>query len=196
MLEELLNARAEAQIGTFMALASKFRIRQYRSLCDIGGANATLSVCMARKHPQLECLSVDLPPVAAIAARRVKQDGLSRPVQVGAVNFLTDAFPKADVITMSNILSNWNLETKRTLIRKAHQALPDGGALVVIETVIDDERQHNTYGLLLSLNTLLQTEGGAGYTHAEFHGWAIQAGFKSTTCLPLTSSGSALIAYK
>ena len=52
---------------------------------------------------------------------------------------------------MGNILHDWNLEKKQILIRKAYDALPDGGAFITIENVIDDARRENVFGLLMSM---------------------------------------------
>ncbi|MPR36850.1 methyltransferase [Salmonirosea aquatica] len=196
VLEQFLNGMAGAQVGNFMALANAFNFGAYRSLCDIGGANATLSICLVQSHPHLQCLSLDLPPVAPIAARNVEQAGLTGKIQIGALDFLTQPFPAAEVITMGNILHDWNLETKKMLIRKAYEALPENGALVVIENIIDDQRRENTFGLLMSLNMLIETEGGFDYTYADFNEWATEAGFHSTTKVPLAGPTSAVIAYK
>ena len=196
VLEQFLHGMAGAQAGNFMVLANAFDFGQYNSLCDIGGANATLSICMAQQHPYLQCLSVDLPPVAPIAARTVDQAGLSDQIEVGTLDFLTQPFPTADVITMGNILHDWNVDIKKMLIRKAWEALPENGALVVIENIIDDERRANTFGLLMSLNMLIETEGGFDYSHADFAEWAIEAGFTSVEKRPLAGPCSALIAYK
>jgi hypothetical protein len=38
------------------------------------------------------------------------------------------------------------------VLKKAHDALPKGGALIVQEAIIDDGRSKNAFGLLMSLN--------------------------------------------
>jgi len=196
VLEQFMNGMAGAQVGNFMALAHAFDFGRYTSLCDIGGANGLLSVCVARQHSNINCLSVDLPPIAPIAAQHIAQRGLDRQIEVGVLDFMSEPFPAADVIAMGNILHDWNLEVKKLLIRKAFKALPENGVLIVIENIIDDNRRENTFGLLMSLNMLIETEGGFDYTHADFNGWAIEAGFQSTAKLALTGPSSALIAYK
>ncbi|MDB5240892.1 MAG: methyltransferase/methylase [Spirosoma sp.] len=196
VLEQFLRGMSGGQMGNFMALAHTFDFGRYDTLCDIGGANATLSICVARQHPHLHCLSVDLPAVVPVAARTIAQAGLSEQIQVGTLDFMRQSFPQAQVITMGNILHDWSLDIKQMLIGKAYQALPDNGALVVIENIIDDERRQNSFGLLMSLNMLIETDGGFDYTHADFHQWATQAGFRSTTKLPLAGPCSAVVAYK
>jgi hypothetical protein len=77
---------------------------------------------------------------------------------------------------MGHILHDWNLEVKEMLIRKAYEAVPDGGALIVYEAIIDDERRQNAFGLLMSLNMLIETQDGFDYTGADCSGWMKKAG--------------------
>ncbi len=195
-LQLVMDGMAGTQIGNFITLAQKFPFEKFRSLCDIGGADATLSIIVAQQHPHLQITSADLPPVEPIATQHVARHGLSEQVRVKALDMFSQPFPKADVITMGNILHDWNLEEKKLLIRKAYEALPENGAFIAIEFVIDDERKENTMGLLMSLNMLIETYGGFDYSHADFHEWAIEAGFRSTTRIALTGPASAVVAYK
>ncbi len=196
ILRQFLGAMASIQAGTFAALAEAFDFDNYHSLCDIGGANALLSVTVARRHPHLKITSLDMPPVEPIAREHAIQAGLADRITVASLDMMSQPFPQADVITMGNILHDWDETQKKHLIRKAYEALPDDGALVVIENIIDDERQHNAFGLLMSLNMLIETEGGFDYTHADFRRWALGAGFRATTKVPLAGPASAIVAYK
>lgn len=110
--------------------------------------------------------------------------------------FFVDDFPKADVITMGNILHDWGTEEKKILTQKVYNALPEGGAFVVIENIIDDDRSKNTFGLMMSLNMLIETEAGYDFTFADFNSMVKEAGFKETSIIPLTGPTSAAIAYK
>ena len=144
----------------------------------------------------MQCITFDLPPVEPIAKETIEKFGLSSRVSVVSGDFFEDDFPKADVITMGNILHDWNLEKKKHLLRKAYEALPGGGALVVIENIIDDERRKNTFGLLMSLNMLIELGDGFDFTGADFDAWAREAGFKETSVMPLAGPASAAIALK
>ena len=79
-------------------------------------------------------------------------------------SFFERDLPKADVVMMGHILHDWDLPTKRMLIEKAFDALPAGGALIVYEAIIDDDRSKNAFGLMMSLNMLIETPGGFDYT--------------------------------
>jgi hypothetical protein len=97
---------------------------------------------------------------------------------------------------MGMILHNWNLEKNLHLIRSAYAALPTGGAFVAIENLIDDERRKNTFGLLMSLNMLIEFGDAFDFTGADFAGWCRAAGFRRTKVIPLAGPASAAVAYK
>jgi len=113
-----------------------------------------------------------------------------------AGSFFSDDLPRADVLTMGHILHDWDLPTKKMLIRKAYEALPTGGAFIAYEAIIDDDRSHNTMGLLMSLNMLVETPGGFDYTAADCIGWMHEAGFHSTRVEHLVGPDSMVIAIK
>jgi hypothetical protein len=195
-LEGFLAGMQGASLSNMQAFAERFDFSRYRTLCDVGGASATLCRAVAARHPHLRCTSFDLPPVEPIARRAIAADGLADRVTTAAGDFFHDALPRADVITMGMVLHDWNLETKRMLIAKAYEALPAGGALVAIEHLIDDERRDNVFGLMMSLNMLIETGDGFDYTGADFAGWCRDAGFTRTEVLPLRGPASAAVAYK
>jgi hypothetical protein len=144
----------------------------------------------------MRCTTFDLPVVEPIAKRTIESAGLSDRVTTAAGDFFAEPLPEADVITMGLILHDWNLERKMHLVKAAYDALPDGGAFIVIENLIDDERRTNAFGLLMSLNMLIEFGDAFDYTGADFAGWCKEAGFKETEVLPLAGPASAGIAYK
>jgi precorrin-6B methylase 2 len=195
-LKGFLNGMAGAQMASFIAFAQGFDFSPYATLCDMGGAGGYLAAQVARFNPHMHTISVDLPAVEPIAKENVTRMQLSDRVSILAGDFFADDFPEADIITMGNILHDWSLEDKKALIRKAYQALPEGGAFVVIENVIDEHRSQNAFGLMMSLNMLIETEAGFDYTTADFEAWAREAGFHRIEVMPLTGPASAVIAYK
>ena len=193
---EFVNAMGGVQAGNFITFANKFDFSGYKTLCDIGGAGAQLSAFVAAHNPHMRCTSLDLPPVCPIALENVSKMGLADKVTIKAGDFFKDSFPHADVITMGNILHDWGTETKKLLICKAYDALPKGGALVVIENIIDNDRRENALGLMMSLNMLIETADGYDFTGADFDAIAKEAGFSETCVMSLTGPTSAAIAIK
>jgi predicted O-methyltransferase YrrM len=195
-LEQFMAAMAGISLGNFQALADKFDFSKYETVCDVGGATGQLCSILASRHPHLRCISYDLPVVAPIADRAIAAAGLTDRVSTASGDFFADPIPKADVVTMGLILHDWNLEQKMHLIRSAYDALPEGGALIVIENIIDDARRENAFGLMMSLNMLIEFGDAFDFTGSDFAAWCKEAGFREVEILPLTGPASAGIAYK
>lgn len=195
-LEQFMDAMSGVSMANFEAFARSFDFSRYRTLVDIGGATGQLSCFVAWHQPHMRCASYDLPVVQPIAERRIREAGLRGRVTAGSIDFFDDDFPRADVITMGMILHDWNLDAKKMLIGKAYQALPPGGAFVAIENIIDDERRQNIFGLLMSLNMLIEFGEAFDFTGADFRQWCLEAGFARCEILPLAGPASAAIAYK
>ena len=193
---EFLKAMGGIQMGNFIAFSEVFDFSRYKTLCDIGGGGGYLSAQVARNNAHMKCTTFDLQPVSQIATENIQNMGLSEKVAIETGDFFKDDFPKSDVITMGNILHDWGMEDKKRLIKKAYDALPEGGSLAIIENIIDDERTENAFGLLMSLNMLIETEEGFDFSGRDFDQWAKECGFKETSVIPLTGPASAAIAVK
>ena len=142
-------------------------------------------VTIARAHNHLSGAGYDLPEVKPVFEAFIAQHGLQERLKFLSGNFFTDPLPTADVLIMGHILHDWDLAQKRMLLEKAHAALPKGGALIVSEAIIDDERRQNAFGLLMSLNMLIETTGGFDFTGADCQAWMREAGFSQTRVEPL-----------
>ncbi|HWJ28411.1 MAG TPA: methyltransferase, partial [Flavisolibacter sp.] len=195
-LKEFMDAMTGIQTGNFVALVNKIDFSQYNTLFDVGGADGWLSIQICLKHPNIQCTTFDLSPVEPLVKNKIAYFNLSDRINVASGDFLKDDFQKADVITMGNILHGLDEETKQNLINKAYQAVNDGGALIAIENIIDNERRQNTFGLLMSLNMLVENGDAFDYTLNDFERWTKVSGFKRTELIPLTGPTSAAIAYK
>jgi SAM-dependent methyltransferase len=195
-LEQFMGAMTGLSRINFEAFAQKFDFSPYRTLCDVGGATGLLSIEVARRHPALRCTSFDLPQVEPIARKAIAAAGLGERVSTASGDFFRDPLPRADVITMGMILHDWNLERKQHLIRAAYEALPPGGALVAIEALIDDRRRENVFGLLMSLNMLIEFGDAFDFTTADFRAWCGEAGFRRFDVIHLAGPASAAVAYK
>lgn len=195
-LGQFLAAMSGIQAANFALLAEKFDFTPFKTVCDAGGTLALLSRIVGARHPHLTFTSFDLPPVAPLAQAQIKAAGMEGRITAVAGDFFQNELPQADVVTMGNILHDWNLEKKKILIRKAYAALPPGGALIAIENVIDDARRENAFGLLMSLNMLIEFGDAFDYTGADFREWCSEAGFTRFEIIALAGPTSAAIAYK
>lgn len=195
-LRLFLTGMTGISMGPAKALAQKFPWAKYKTFMDVGAAQGCMPVQLALAHPHLTGGNFDLAVVGPIFEEYVQSFGLSSRLRFQAGDFFKDELPKADVLIMGHILHDWNLEKKRALLRKAYAALPEGGALIVYEALIDDDRRHNAFGLLMSLNMLIETPGGFDYTGADCCGWMREAGFRETRVEHLCGPDSMVIGYK
>jgi O-methyltransferase domain/Dimerisation domain len=195
-LRGFLAAMSGVSLGAAQAIATKFQWANYKSFVDVGTAQGMVPVTIACAHPHLSGAGFDLPEVKPIFEEFVAKRGLSDRVKFFAGSFFTDPLPSADVLIMGHILHDWDLAQKRMLLAKAHAALPKGGALIVYEALIDDERRENAFGLLMSLNMLIETKGGFDFTGADCQGWMREAGFGQTRVEHLAGPDSLVVAIK
>lgn len=195
-LKEFLKAMEGLQSSNFKMLTQKFDFLNYKTLCDIGGSSGHLAIQIAKNNIHMRTTIFDLPPLEILAKENILSHQLSDRVSFQTGDFFKDEFPKSDVITMGNVLHNWGLEDKKMLIQKAYDALPNEGALIVIENIIDDNRQTNAFGLMMSLQMLMETPAGFDFTAADFNIWVREIGFSQVSTMPLTGNTSAVIAIK
>ncbi|WP_249138317.1 acetylserotonin O-methyltransferase [Phenylobacterium montanum] len=195
-LRGFLSGMSGISAGAAQALAAKFDWSRYASVMDVGAAQGMVPVTLARAHPHLAVVGFDLPPVRPVFEAFVEDHGLSQRVTFHPGNFFDDPLPQADVIVLGHILHDWDLKQKLALLAKVFEALPEGGAVVVYEAIIDDERRENVFGLLMSLNMLIETSGGFDYTGADCQAWMRQVGFERTRVEPLVGPDSMVIGFK
>ncbi|MEO7132751.1 MAG: methyltransferase [Vicinamibacterales bacterium] len=195
-LKQFLAAMTGISHGANLAIARKFPWADYKTFVDVGTAQGDLAAQIALANPHLHGSGFDLPQVRPIFDDYVRGVGAADRVTFRAGSFFDDDLPTADVILMGHILHDWDLPTKKMLIKKAHDAVPAGGALVVYEAIIDDDRSKNAFGLMMSLNMLIETPGGFDYTGADCASWMKEAGFTQTRVEPLVGPDSMVVAIK
>jgi hypothetical protein len=195
-LQQFLAAMTGISHGANLAIGRAGFWPNYKTFVDVGTAQGDLAAQIALANPHLRGQGFDLPEVAPIFEAYVTAVGVSDQVSFVPGSFFTDDLPKADVVLMGHILHDWDLPTKRMLIKKAFDALPAGGALVVYEAIIDDDRSKNAFGLMMSLNMLIETDGGFDYTGADCAGWMRDAGFSSTRVEHLVGPDSMVVGVK
>jgi SAM-dependent methyltransferase len=195
-LEQFLKAMTGLSLPTARAIATAFPWHEHRTFADIGCAQGGLTAEIARVHSHLSGIGYDLPAVRPVFERYAADLGADRRLTFHAGDFFKDPLPHADVLVMGHILHDWSMDEKRMLVEKAYDALPAGGALIVYDAMIDDERRENAFGLLMSLNMLIETPAGFDYTGADCRAWMQQAGFQRVRVTPLQGPYSIAVGYK
>jgi O-methyltransferase domain/Dimerisation domain len=195
-LKTFLKGMSGISRGAALAMAAKFPWREYSTFVDVGTAQGDTAAQIAMAHPHLSGTGFDLAEVGPIFEEYVDGLGLNGRLKFAEGDFFKGPLPKTDVVIMGHILHDWDLETKRMLIGKAYEALPPGGAFIVYEAIIDDDRSRNAFGLMMSLNMLIETHGGFDYTGADCQGWMRAAGFRETRVEHLAGPDSMVVGIK
>ncbi len=195
-LKEFLHSMTGISHGANLAIAAKFPWSGYKNFVDIGAAQGDLPAQIALHNRHLTGIGFDLPEVEPVFEEYLDSLGLSDRVSFKGGSFFADPIPQADVVLMGHILHDWNEQEKRALLAKAHAALPAGGAVIVYDAIIDDDRRKNTFGLLMSLNMLIETPGGFDYTGADCIAWMKEAGFRNVRVEHLVGPDSMVIGIK
>jgi hypothetical protein len=195
-LKLFLAAMTGISRGANMAIARNFPWKDYKTFVDVGTAQGDTAVQIALANPHLRGCGFDLPAVQPVFEEHVAAQGVADRVTFAPGSFFDADLPKADVVVMGHILHDWDLATKKMLVAKAFNAIPTGGAFIVYEAIIDDDRSKNAFGLMMSLNMLIETPGGFDYTGADCAGWMREAGFSSTRVEPLVGPDSMVVGVK
>ena len=195
-LKSFLAAMTGISHGANKTIAAKFPWSTYKTYADIGTAQGDLAVQIALANPHLSGIGFDLPEVGPIFEEYAEHNNVNSRLRFLGGSFFDSPLPKADVILMGHILHDWGLDDKRMLIRKAYEAVPEGGALIVYESIIDDDRSKNAFGLMMSLNMLIETPAGFDYTGADCQGWMHEAGFRETRVEHLLGPDSMVIGIR
>ncbi len=195
-LEGFLKAMTGLSVGSAQVIAKKFPWKKYQSFVDVGCAQGGVAVELALAHKHLVGGGMDLPVVQPLFEAYAKARGVQKRMRFHPGDFFKEPLPNADVVVMGHILHDWNLDEKMMLLHKAYDAVPAGGAVIVHESLIDDARKANVFGLLMSLNMLIETHGGFDYTGADCRAWMKQAGFRRTQVERLAGPDGMVIGYK
>ncbi|GAC1400861.1 MAG: methyltransferase [Chloroflexota bacterium] len=195
-LRGFMQAMTGLSMGAATAIAQKFPWQRYRTFADVGTAQGGLPVMLTETHPHLHGVGVDLPNVQPIFEEYVRAHGVQDRLRWQAADIWTDPFPPADVIVLGHMLHGWGLERKKILLQKAYEAVPAGGAVIVYDAIIDDDRRENAFGLLFSLNMLIENAEGAEYTGADCTGWMRAVGFTDAWVEPLVGPESLVVGLK
>jgi SAM-dependent methyltransferase len=195
-LEQFAKAMSGLSVGAGQAIAARFPWRDHGSVIDIGCAEGAVPAQIALAHEHITGGGFDLPALEPIFDAYVGRLGLGERLSFTAGDFFADPLPSADVLVLGHILHDWDMDEKRLLLRKAYDALPVGGALIVYDAIIDDERRRNAFGLLMSLNMLIETPGGFDYTGADCCAWLQETGFRESYVEPLVGPDSMVVGIK
>jgi acetylserotonin N-methyltransferase len=176
-------------------VVTAFDLSQHKHLVDLGGATGHVAIAACKQYPQLRATVLDLPPVEKFALEHIAQSGLGDRIDFVQSDFFADDLPKADLYVLGRILHDWDDAKIDKLLRKIVFALPRQGALLVTETLVDDDRNGPVYTLMQDLNMLVCTDGRER-TEAEYSALLRGAGFSTVQFRRTDSLVDAILAIK
>jgi acetylserotonin N-methyltransferase len=174
--EFLMGMHGQGLISSPQVVAA-FDLGHYRRLVDLGGATGHLAMAACRRYPQLRATVFDLPEVLPVARELIAAEGLTERIDLVGGDFFSAVLPEADLYSLGRIVHDWSEDKVRLLLRRIYDRLPVGGALLVLEKLLDDDRSGPPWAVLQSLNMLVCTEGKER-TLAEYQALLEAAGFR------------------
>lgn len=140
-------------------LAAAFDLSRFGRVVDLGGGTGHLAVALCRRYPRLRAVVFDLPQAIPLARELAGGTEVAERIDFVAGDFFADPLPEADLFAVGRVLHDWGDDKTRLLLRKIHDRLPAGGALLVAEKLLDDDKAGPPDAVLQSLNMLVVTEG-------------------------------------
>jgi SAM-dependent methyltransferase len=203
--EELDDAAGAAQLtaamdcrGAYLGplLADRLDLSGSHRLLDVAGGSGIYACHIAARHPHMEAVVLERPPVDAIARRRVGESGLSQRVTVATGDMFQDPLPAGcDVHLYSNVLHDWGEEKVRGLLQKSHDALEPRGLLAIHDTHLDAEGFGPLPVAEYSVLLMHSTEGRC-YGVDEFGRFLDDAGFTYIDIAPTGADRSVITARR
>jgi acetylserotonin N-methyltransferase len=156
--EFLMGLHGFGQLSSPRVVAA-FDLTRFQRLVDLGGATGHLAVAACRRYPALRAVVFDLPEVVPLTREVVSATEVAARVEIAAGDFFTDPLPDADLYALARVLHDWSEDKILALLRKVYEHLPSGGALLVAEKLIADNRAGPDLAQMQDLNMLVVAEG-------------------------------------
>ncbi|TDD74280.1 SAM-dependent methyltransferase [Actinomadura rubrisoli] len=197
LAERFQRAMFAASTALRAAIAGGFEWERVGTVADIGCADGSLLARLLSAHPHLRGIGFDLPAGAPGFHRTVARHALEDRTRFVAGDFRAAPLPRADALLFAHILIDWDDDSRHMLLAKAYQALPEGGTILIVDTLVEGTRgAESAAGLLVSLHMLVDQRGGPSYSAEECFGWLGKAGFRDCRVRPLSGFDRLVTAVK
>ena len=195
-LKLFLGAMTGLSRGANLAIARNFRWKDYTTFVDVGTAQGDLAVQVALANPHLRGRGFDLDEVRPIFEEYAQAIGVADRALVLSRRLLQRAAAQDGRRDDGPHPARLGSADQEDAHPQGLRRVAAGGALIVYEAIIDDDRPKNAFGLLMSLNMLIETPGGFDYTGADCFDWMKEAGLLSTGVEPLVGPDSMVVGTK
>jgi acetylserotonin N-methyltransferase len=140
-------------------VVAAFDLGRFRRLVDLGGATGHLAIAACHRYPELRAVVFDLPDAVPLAREIVGASPVANRIEVIAGDFFADPLPPGDLYTLGRILHDWTQEKILRLLARIHDSLSSGGALLIAEKLLTEDKTGPRWALMQHLNMLVCTEG-------------------------------------
>ncbi|MGW5049916.1 methyltransferase [Actinokineospora sp. NPDC004072] len=167
-------------------LVAKADLTGVRRVLDVGGGDGVNAIALAKANPGVRFTVVDLPGAVEIARGKVADAGLADRIDVAPLDIFNDPYPPGhDAVLFANQLVIWSPEQNVALLRRAHDALPEGGRVMVFNVMSDDSGDGPLYSALDNAYfATLTAPRSMIYPWAAYEGWLREAGFGAVRRAP------------
>ncbi|MGW7435035.1 methyltransferase [Streptomyces sp. NPDC054849] len=195
LTEEFVAAMWQLTYDVSRELVPMAGLTGVRHLVDVGGASGPFSVAALEATAGLHATVFELPEVGPYVADTVERYGLQGRLDFAAGDFHRDEFPPTECVAFGYILSGWTDETGLELLRKAYRACDDGGRVLVMDRLFDDDRRGPLPTAVMNLSMHVEAKG-RHRTAAEYIGLLESAGFVDCEVHRTTQDKQLVIGFK
>lgn len=176
-------------------VVSAFDLSRFTCLVDLGGATGHLAVAACRRYPTMKAIVFDLPAALPLAREFIESSRMTDRISLAGGDFFKDELPEGDLMALGRIIHDWTEEKSLKLLTRIHQRLPAGGAVLLAEKLLTDDKTGPRWAQMQNLNMLTCTEGKER-TLAEHEALLREAGFSEVMGCRTPSPLDAVLAVK
>jgi acetylserotonin O-methyltransferase len=158
-MREFLMAMHGYGLMSSPQVVAAFDLTRFRRLVDLGGATGHLAIAACQRYPDLKAVVFDLPEAGPLAREIVGASAVASRIEIASGDFFVDVLPEADLFSLGRILHDWTEPKVLTLLARIFERLPSGGAVLIAEKLIAEDRNGPRWAHMQNLGMLLYTEG-------------------------------------
>ena len=138
--EEIHRSNAHFAIKLLLEEAN---LSNVKTLVDVGGGIGDISAALLKNFAQLDSTILNLPGAVELVNENAAEKGVANRLRGAAVDIYRDSYPAADAVMFCRILYSANEQLTALLLKKAYDALPAGGRVLILDMIIDEPEDPN-----------------------------------------------------
>ena len=161
---------------------------------DVAAGHGLFGIEIATRHPQAEVVALDWVAVLDVASENAEKAGVTdRHTRLPGSAFDVDFGERYDLVLLTNFLHHFDVATCTDLFRKVHRSLNDGGRVVTLEFIPNEDRVSPPEQASFSLTMLVTTASGDAYTFKQLESMAADAGFAKSELVRMHGPPQAVV---